>query len=488
MDDIQGTRQVQAVKRQRPQYRKMEKTRADLLGCYNCGKTHTKSDTCPAAESTCRCCTLKGHWACVCLKKKRDQKSGARRQQQPQNRSKGNRGYYGKKNVHTVNDNGESNKADDDFVLDTVETTPLAKLESIFKEGSKSQAFANVKMTGQDTDVLVKYKIDSGAEVNVMPLHIFKHLFPDKQDKHGRSLRLHKPKVGLSAYGGTKVKQYGCFTLRCTHTDIALDIEFHVTQDSGSTMLGLQASMDLRLISLNCEQKSACYDCHDTSQVSSLKKEGDNPSFSGRKGDAKGDLLNKYPKCFRGLFSGEYHIDLKQDVEPVIHPPRRVLESLKESVKKKLSRMIQLDIIEKVDQPTGWVNSVVYVTKPSGEIRICLDPKDLNTWTRRPHHYTHAKDDILPQLQGASVFTILDARSGYWNVKLDESKLLTTFNTPYGPYCFRRFPFGLVSAQDVFQKKVYQTFEGFLELLQSLMTSFCSAKQRLSMTSTWTTS
>ena len=42
----------------------------------------------------------------------------------------------------------------------------------------------------------------------------------------------------------------------------------------------------------------------------------------------------------------------------------------------------------------------------------------------------------------------------------DESKLLTTFNTPYGRYCFRRLPFGLVSAQDVFQKKVDQTFEG----------------------------
>ena len=80
---------------------------------------------------------------------------------------------------------------------------------------------------------------------------------------------------------------------------------------------------------------------------------------------------------------------------------------------------------------------------------------------RRPHHYTQVLDDILPQLQGASTFSILDARSGYWNVKLDDvSKLLTTFNTPYGRYCFRRLPFGLVSAQDVFQKKVDQTFEG----------------------------
>ena len=123
--------------------------------------------------------------------------------------------------------------------------------------------------------------------------------------------------------------------------------------------------------------------------------------------------------------------------------------------------MIEIDVIEKVEQPTDWVNSVMYVTKPSGELHICLDPKDLNTCVRRPHHYTWVLDDILPRLQGASVFSILDARSGYWNVKLkDESKLLTTFNTPYGRYCFRRLPFGLVSAQDVFQKKVDQTFEG----------------------------
>ena len=174
------------------------------------------------------------------------------------------------------------------------------------------------------------------------------------------------------------------------------------------------------------------------------------------------DILEKYPKCLRGvgLFPGEYHIDLKQDAEPVIHPPRRVPESMKEAVKKELSRMIDIDIIDKVDQPTDWVNSVVYVTKPSGELRICLDPKVLNTCVRIPHHYTQVLEDILPQLQGASVFTILDARSGFWNVKLDDkSKLLTTFSTPYGRYCFRRPPFALISAQDVFQKKVDQIFE-----------------------------
>ena len=129
-------------------------------------------------------------------------------------------------------------------------------------------------------------------------------------------------------------------------------------------------------------------------------------------------------------------------------------------MKKELSRMIDIDVIEKVDQPTDWVNSVVYVTKPSGELRICLDPKYLNTCVRIPHHYTQVLEDILPQLQGVECIHNTGCTIGIWNVKSDdESKLLTTFNTPYGRYCFRRLPFCLISAQDVFQKKVDQTFE-----------------------------
>ena len=66
---------------------------------------------------------------------------------------------------------------------------------------------------------------------------------------------------------------------------------------------------------------------------------------------------------------------------------------------------------------------------------------------------------MLPKLNGAKFFTILDARSGYWNIKLDEeSSYHTTFNTPYGRHRFLRLPFGLNCAQDVFQKKVDETF------------------------------
>ena len=95
-------------------------------------------------------------------------------------------------------------------------------------------------------------------------------------------------------------------------------------------MLGLQACIALRLISPNCEQNSACNDCHKNSQLNAIHEEGNSKSSSEGNGDAKEKLLEKYPKFFRGvgLFSGEYHIDLKHDAEPVIHPRRRIPESL----------------------------------------------------------------------------------------------------------------------------------------------------------------
>ena len=60
-------------------------------------------------------------------------------------------------------------------------------------------------------------------------------------------------------------------------------------------------------------------------------------------------------------------------------------------------------------------------------------------------------------LQIHITFTMLDAHHGYWSIVLDEeSSLLTTFNSPFGRYCFLHLPFGLVCSQDIFQKKMDQ--------------------------------
>ena len=70
----------------------------------------------------------------------------------------------------------------------------------------------------------------------------------------------------------------------------------------------------------------------------------------------------------------------------------------------------------------------------------------------------NAKLEMAPVLIN---FTKLDARSGYWAIKLEkESSFLTTFNMPYGRYRFLRLPFGIKSSQDEFQYNIDQCFEG----------------------------
>jgi len=86
-------------------------------------------------------------------------------------------------------------------------------------------------------------------------------------------------------------------------------------------------------------------------------------------------------------------------------------------------------------------------------------PKDLKRAIKRPHHCTPTLDDVLPKLNRAKYFSIVNSRSGYWNIKLDHaSSLYTTFNSPHGRYRFLRLPFGLICAEDIFQKKVNETF------------------------------
>ena len=103
-------------------------------------------------------------------------------------------------------------------------------------------------------------------------------------------------------------------------------------------------------------------------------------------------------------------------------------------------------------------------TNSEGEIvkvRLCLDPRDLNKWVKREHYRTRTIDEVVTELKDAKLFTVVDARKGYWHVSLDkESSYLTTFSTPFGRYRFNRLPFGLVVSQDTFQKQLDTVSEG----------------------------
>ena len=78
----------------------------------------------------------------------------------------------------------------------------------------------------------------------------------------------------------------------------------------------------------------------------------------------------------------------------------------------------------------------------------------------RPHYPTKNLEDVSYKLKGATIFSKLDARQGYWAIRLDhESSLTITFNSPDGRYRFLRLPFGLNLSQYVFQLKMDMIIE-----------------------------
>ena len=166
------------------------------------------------------------------------------------------------------------------------------------------------------------------------------------------------------------------------------------------------------------------------------------------------DLVKEYPDQFDkiGNFPGEYHITV-EETAPVVHAPRRCPIHMRDELKHELDAMEELGVITKVTDPTSWVSSIAISRRANGKLRICLDPKDLTRAIKRCHYRTLTTDEVTHKLAGSRYFSKLDAKNGYWSIRLDhESSLLTTFNSPFGRYRYLRMPFGLAMSQDVFQQ------------------------------------
>ena len=84
---------------------------------------------------------------------------------------------------------------------------------------------------------------------------------------------------------------------------------------------------------------------------------------------------------------------------------------------------------------------MVTIIKPNGSLRICIDPRDLNQAIKREPYPMSTIEEIVTRMPNVKVFSVLDASSGFWQVKLDPSSAkLCTFNTPFGQYMFKHPP------------------------------------------------
>ena len=144
-----------------------------------------------------------------------------------------------------------------------------------------------------------------------------------------------------------------------------------------------------------------------------------------------------------------------------MHASRKIPFALKDEIKAELERIVRLGVIKPITEPTDWVNQIVVGRKPNGKLRMCLDPRDLNRAIKRHHFKLPTAEELFAEMKGAKYFTKLDTSSGYWQIQVDEeSSKLLTFATPFGRYRYKRLPFGIISASEIFQQNVAGIIEG----------------------------
>ena len=167
-------------------------------------------------------------------------------------------------------------------------------------------------------------------------------------------------------------------------------------------------------------------------------------------------ILKKYAKLFKGI--GRFQctpakIQLKSNAVPVQKPARQIPVALKDEFQKEINMMVKDGILTKLDknQATEWLNSFVVFRKPSGKLRIWLDPTDLNPHIIRPVCNSNTVDDVVHKLRKAKYYAVFNAIEGFFHVPLDDkSKLLTAMLTPLGVFIYNVLEMGLSNANDIF--------------------------------------
>ena len=266
----------------------------------------------------------------------------------------------------------------------------------------------------------VTFKIDTGAEVSAISEATFTQLQNVKIEKTTR--RLYGPVM-------SPLTVLGQFTASLTSKHVSCKQNVFVVKDLKRNLLGLPAITSLNLVS----------------RLDSLQL------------TAK-EIQRQYPQLFHGLgtFGEEYEVSLAKDARPfALHTARNVPLPLRNKVQAELNRMESLGVISPVCDPSPWCAGMVVVPKSSGQVQICVDLKHLNESVQREFHPLPRVEETLAQLTGAQVFSKLDANSGFWQIPLaTKSRLLTTFITPFGRYCFNVLPFGITSAPELFQRRM----------------------------------
>ena len=181
------------------------------------------------------------------------------------------------------------------------------------------------------------------------------------------------------------------------------------------------------------------------------------------------EVVNEFPEVFPKEMTGlpperevEFSIDLVPGTEPISKAPYRMSPSELVELKKQIEELMDKGFIRPSVSP--WGSPVLFVKKKDGSLRLCIDYRQLNKVTVKNKYPLPRIDDLLDQLNGATIFSKIDLRSGYHQLRVKTEDIpKTAFRTRYGHYEFLVMPFGVTNAPAVFMDYMNRIFRPYLD-------------------------
>ena len=192
-------------------------------------------------------------------------------------------------------------------------------------------------------------------------------------------------------------------------------------------------------------------------------------------------VVREFPDVFPDDIAGlpperevEFTIDLIPSTEPISIPPYRMAPAELRELKAQLEELLSKGFIRPSISP--WGAPVLFVKKKDGSLRLCIDYRQLNRVTIRNQYPLPRIDELFDQLQGSRVYSKIGLRSGYHQLRVQESDVpKTTFRTRYEHYEFLVMPFCLTDAPAPFMDLMIRVFQPYLDrfIIVLLMRSLC---------------
>ncbi|GJS48014.1 reverse transcriptase domain-containing protein [Tanacetum coccineum] len=180
-------------------------------------------------------------------------------------------------------------------------------------------------------------------------------------------------------------------------------------------------------------------------------------------------VVQEFPEVFPEDLPGipptrqvEFRIDLVPGATPVARAPYRLAPSEMKELAEQLQELTDKGFIRPSSSP--WGAPVLFVKKKDGSFQMCIDYRELNKLIVKNRYPLPRIDDLFDQLQGSSIYSKIDLRSGYHQLRVREEDIpKTAFRTRYGHYEFQVMPFGLTNAPAVFMDLMNRVCKPYLD-------------------------